>query len=87
MKVTDVGLKQLAALKSLTVLDLWGTEVTGVGLAKELSGLSKPTDAESTRHKGNGCGAEGPGRTQELADIEFTRHAGDGCWIEGIGRV
>jgi hypothetical protein len=31
--VTDVGLKELAGLKSLTILDLGGTKVTDVGVA------------------------------------------------------
>lgn len=37
-KVTDAGLKELAGLKSMRALSLFGTEVTGVGL-KELVGL------------------------------------------------
>ncbi|MGL4553566.1 MAG: hypothetical protein ACRC33_20585 [Gemmataceae bacterium] len=41
-EVTDVGLKELAALKNLTTLCLWCTEVTDVGL-KELAALKKLT--------------------------------------------
>jgi len=37
-RVTDAGLKELAALKTLQTLDLWGTKVTDVGL-KELATL------------------------------------------------
>ena len=37
-QVTDAGLKELAGLKSLQSLDLWGTQVTDAGL-KELAGL------------------------------------------------
>ena len=37
--MTDKGLKELAGLKSLTSLDLYGTQVTDAGL-KELAGLS-----------------------------------------------
>jgi hypothetical protein len=38
--VRDAGLKELAGLKQLRILDLWGTRVTDAGL-KELAGLKQ----------------------------------------------
>jgi internalin A len=39
-QVTDAGLKELAPLKNLTTLDLYGTKVTDTGL-KALAPLTK----------------------------------------------
>jgi internalin A len=51
--VTDAGLKELADLKNLTTLSLFGTQVSDAGL-KELSGLKNLTtlDLDSTQVTG-----------------------------------
>ena len=49
-QVTDVGLKDLASLKSLQVLDLWETQVTDAGL-KELAVLKSLQVVQLARTK------------------------------------
>ena len=56
--MTDAGLKELAAIKSLQSLDLSFTEVTDAGL-KELAGLKSLQNLGSRRTQVTGVGAEG----------------------------
>ena len=65
--MTDAGLKELAGLKSLQTLNLTNTQVTDAGL-KELAELKSLQIAGPYGHQGDGRGAEGAGRAEELAD-------------------
>ena len=86
-KVTDAGLKELAALKNLTTLNLYRWhKVTDAGL-KELAALKNLTHARPVRHEGDGRGAEGTGRTQEPHHPRPGLHEGDGRGAEGTGRT
>ena len=64
--MTDAGLKELAGLKNLQSLNLDDTKVTDAGL-KELAGLKSLQSLDLYKHQGDGRGAEGTGRAEELA--------------------
>ena len=68
-EVTDAGLKELAGLKSLQSLHLGNTKVTDAGL-KELAGLKSLQSLDLVGTQGDGRGAEGTGRAEELAIAE-----------------
>ncbi len=49
-KITDVGLKEVAKLRQLTLLDLTGTQITDAGL-KEVAKLQKLKELDLTNAK------------------------------------
>ena len=101
-KVTDAGLKELAGLKSLQTLLLTGGDgcwladrlseaflaaQTGTTAGTDAGRRNRPAGRKLTlRHAGDGRGAEGTGRAEELAIAGPYRHAGDGRGAEGAGR-
>ena len=71
-QVTDAGLKELAALKNLSTLDLWsGTKVTDAGV----EGTGRTQEPHHLRlgiHKGDGGGGEGTGALKNLTDTRLS---------------
>ena len=68
--VTDAGLKELAALKNLTTLDLGGTQVAGAGL-KELATLTSLTTLRLWGTQVTDAGLKGLAALTSLTDLDL----------------
>ncbi len=70
-RMTNAGLKELAALKNLTILNLEGTEVTDTGL-KELAALKKLTALSLSDTEVTDAGVKELAALQNLTSLDLS---------------